>query len=102
MLPLLTSCSVPSQVNASASTTWLWSRERYRELLANGIAPRVHNSGHWTIKGPTLFYSTARMTRKIWNTDGKILALDIWRIPQCNIIPSHTIGPGFSSPSSLF
>lgn len=25
--------------------------ERYGELLANEMAPRVHNSGHWTIEG---------------------------------------------------
>ena len=27
--------------------------ERNRELIANEMAPRVHNSGHWTIEGAT-------------------------------------------------
>ena len=78
-------------------------RGRSRVLLVNEIAPRVHNSGHWTIDGATV----SQFEQHIRAVAGWPLAkpLRLGRVEMTNLIgaeideAAHWLGvPGASRP----
>ena len=53
----------PSIMSACWRWKCSWSARSARALLVNEIAPRVHNSGHWTIDGATVLAVRAAYPR---------------------------------------